>query len=96
VRIRWTETAIAHVRGIYDYLERSAPVYARRMAERLVERPEQLRDFPESGRRVPEYDRADVREVIEGPYRIIYRVEGENVTILAVVHGRHLLPAEGP
>ena len=48
----------------------------------------QVQQFPESGRQVPEAGNAEVRELIESPYRIIYRVRQEAIEILAIVHGR--------
>src|SRR2546430_16208928 len=50
------------------------------------------RGIPESGRSVPEYHQPDVREVLESPYRIIYRVHEHRVEILAVVHARRAGP----
>ena len=42
---------------------------------------------------VPEYERKEIREVIEGRYRIIYLVEVSQVQVLAVIHGaRELRP----
>jgi plasmid stabilization system protein ParE len=46
------------------------------------------------GAKVREYQAQDIREVIERPYRIIYRVRANQVDILAVVHGAQLLPPE--
>lgn len=48
----------------------------------------QISQFPFSGRMVPEYELNEVREVIEGPYRIIYLVdpEAQRVEVLAVIH----------
>jgi len=44
-----------------------------------------------SGRNVPEYLAEDVRELIEKPYRIIYRIKPDQIDVLAVVHGARLL-----
>jgi toxin ParE1/3/4 len=43
---------------------------------------------------VPEYEAPDIREVIERPYRIIYRIKADQIDVLAVVHGAQLLPPE--
>jgi len=43
---------------------------------------------------VPEYEAPDIREVIERPYRTIYRIKADQIDILAVVHGAQLLPSE--
>ena len=67
-------------------------MYADRLVDRLTARSEQLQTFPRSGRVVPEYERDDVRELIEKPYRIIYRVREEQLDVLAVIHSRQQLP----
>ena len=43
---------------------------------------------------VPEYQAQDIRELIEKPYRIIYRIKGDQIDVLAVIHGARLLPDE--
>ncbi len=72
--VHWTDNASLHLVGIYDYIAQNSPYFGRRMVDRLTRRSEQISDFPYSGRKVPEYDRDDLREVIEGSYRIIYRI----------------------
>jgi len=57
------------------------------MVDRLTRRSQQVASFAYSGRRVPEYEMEQVREVLEGPYRIIYYIQAEQVDVLAVVHG---------
>ncbi len=64
------------------------------MIDRLTRRSEQIAGFPLSGAMVPEYEADDIREVIEKPYRLIYRVRSNQVDILAVVHGAQLLPSK--
>jgi len=48
--------------------------------------------FPEMGRIVPEYRRPNLRELLFQNYRIVYRLTGDEVQIVAVVHGVRLLP----
>ena len=50
-------------------------------------RSQQIADFPLSGRKVPEYEMEQIREVIEGSYRIIYHIKSDQVDVLAVIHG---------
>ncbi len=61
------------------------------MIDRLTRRSEQIADYPFSGRKVPRYDAEDVREIIETPYRIIYRIKQVQIDVLAVVHCARLL-----
>ena len=64
------------------------------MVERIHATVERLRDFPESGRIVPEYPGSALREVIVPPYRVVYRFDAERdlVQVLGVLHGSRLLP----
>ena len=94
MRVHWTHTAIEHLLAIYEHIARDAPLYARRTIDRLTKRSEQIAAFPWSGRMVPEYEVPDIREVIERPYRIIYRIKTDQIDILAVVHGAQLLLPE--
>jgi toxin ParE1/3/4 len=94
VKVQWTENAISQLLGIYDYIARDSPFYAKRMVDRLTERSRQLRDFSLSGRVVPEYDDADIRELVEKPYRMIYFLGSDQIKILAVVHSSQRLPSE--
>lgn len=48
---------------------------------------EQIAAFPASGRMVPEFEREEIREVIEGSYRMIYYIKPEQIDVLAVIHG---------
>jgi len=43
---------------------------------------------------VSEYDRDDIREVLDRPYRIIYRILPERIDVITVMHYRQLLPSD--
>ena len=90
--MHWTENAIGHLANIYEYIALNSPVYAKRTVDKITRRSEQIANFPDSGRKVPEYDTKDVRELIEYPYRIIYRIKPDQIDVLAVIHGSRLLP----
>jgi len=92
--VLWTDNAISHLIAIYDYIARDSAFYAQRMIDRLTKRSTQLADFPKSGRVVPEYEEEDIREVVEKPYRLIYRISPDRIEILAVIHGAQRLPVE--
>ena len=91
MNVNWTENAIEHLLGIYEYIAQDSPFYAERMVDRLTKRSEQIGVFPHSGRTVPEYSAVDIREIIEAPYRIIYRIKQDQIDVLAVVHAAQLL-----
>lgn len=87
MKVCWTETAESHLDGIYEYIAKNSPTYALRMVDRLIKRSQQIADFPLSGRRVPEYNLEQLREVLEGSYRIIYHIKSDQIDIVAVLHG---------
>jgi toxin ParE1/3/4 len=86
VRVLWTDAALNQLEAIRDFLSHTSPEYAQRIVERLVNRSEQVVAFPRSGRMVPEYELDEVRQVIEGSYRIIYLIKESQVEVLAVIH----------
>lgn len=86
MKVHWTETAEAHLDAIHAYISQDSPEYAKRVVDRLTRRSEQIGAFPRSGRRVPEYDQDLIREVVEGTYRIIYRIKPGQIDVLAVIH----------
>ena len=72
MKVFWTDTAVQHLSAIYTYIAHNSPRYAQRLIDRLTRRSEQIAKFPLSGRSVPEFETKQIREVIEGSYRIIY------------------------
>ncbi|MBG0779750.1 type II toxin-antitoxin system RelE/ParE family toxin [Desulfotignum balticum] len=87
MRVHWTDTAEKHLDAIHAYIALDSPGYAKRMVDRITGRSQQITDFPFSGRKVPEYDLEKIREVIEGPYRLIYHIKPDQIDVLAVIHG---------
>ena len=77
-----------HLAGITLYINRTSPLYADRMVERILRRVDGLADFPDIGLRTSESEDENVREVFEHPYRILYLAQPTRVDILAIVHGR--------
>jgi addiction module RelE/StbE family toxin len=91
-QIIWTEMAQYDLQDIYDYISKDSELYALRLIDKIVERTEILIDHPKTGRVVPEFRNNQIREVIEGNYRIVYYLEKEEeVKIVRVFHGARLL-----
>lgn len=87
MKVRWTDTAEKHLDAIFSYIAQDSPEYAKRMVDRLTRRSQQIAKFPFSGRRVPEHDADQIREVIEGSFRVIYHIKSDQIDVLAVIHG---------
>ncbi|TDY03769.1 type II toxin-antitoxin system RelE/ParE family toxin [Thiohalophilus thiocyanatoxydans] len=87
MRVEWSDFASDDLDDLVRYISRDSAYYARRFAEKVVLATRRLRDFPESGRLIPEAEDPTLREVIVQGYRVMYRLEAERVLILAVMHG---------
>lgn len=74
VKLIWTDQAISDLGDIGDYIAETSEKYAKLMVTKLYERTDLLKTFPQAGRIVPEKSEDNVRELIEGSYRIIYEV----------------------
>ncbi|KPK71881.1 MAG: hypothetical protein AMJ84_05395 [Acidithiobacillales bacterium SM23_46] len=83
----WAPSALDDVESIAEYIARDSPDRAYLFTKRLFEAAERLQHDPLLGRTIPEINDPACREIIYGAYRLMYRVEGEEVWITAVVHG---------
>ena len=90
--VRWTEQAVQDLQAIREFIERDSPRYGRLVAERLYEATSRLEGFPLSGRIVLELGRKDIRELIVGDYRIVYRVTGDLAILITVYRSSMLFP----
>jgi toxin ParE1/3/4 len=88
MKINWTNATVDNLLSIHDSIAQNSRVYADRIISKIIRRSEQLAPFPLSGRIVPEYNRREVRDIIEGTYRVVYIVnhQDETIDILAVLH----------
>jgi len=89
-----TETAYLDLEDIENYIAQDSPVIARRFIAKIFDKIEQLYDYPESGKPVPEIKDQSVKELLLNKYRIIYQLQQDTVNILRVVHGARLLDIE--
>ena len=87
MKVRWTERAVSDALSIFDYIADRSEAYADSVYERILDRPIQLIEHPESGSIVPEYRRPDVRELFVHSFRIVYRIAGHEIRVLTVIHG---------
>ena len=91
--IIWSPQALRDVESIRAYIAQDSPRVAELVVGRIIKAVERLQSFPESGRKVPERNDPEIREVIESPYRIVYRrLRTSDVEIVTVFHASRLLP----
>ena len=92
MRVIWAPRALERVAEAVEYIAQDHPAAAVAWIDRLFERVALLEDQPLQGRQLPEASRPDLREVLYGRYRVIYRVyNGKELHVLTVKHQRQLL-----
>lgn len=90
--VRWTPQAIEDIENIASYISKDSPKYAAIQVEDFFGAALILENYPYSGRFVPEVEIKEIRELIVGFYRLIYRIRSTNsVEIITVYHSYRLL-----
>jgi plasmid stabilization system protein ParE len=84
----WSLPSKKDLEQIFDYIAKDSKYYAKSVASRIIEKTDQLSEFQEMGRVVPEIDDPNIRELIVYSYRLIYEISPERIEILAIIHGR--------
>ncbi len=86
-KVIWAPSALDDVESIAEYIAKDSVEMASLFVSRLFDATDRLQEFPFSGRIIPEINNPDCREVIYGTYRIMYRVEKDEVWVTGVIHG---------
>ncbi len=71
-KIKWSKDSLSDLKEICQFIALDSSYYAKLLNDRVFEMVEHLKLFPEMGRRVPESDDPNVRELIYKSYRIVY------------------------
>lgn len=90
-QIKWTEPALQDLKEIAQYIALDKPSAAKKLVQAVFKSVKRLKDFPESGKIPSELPASHYRELVVGPCRVFYRVEGELVFILYVMRGERAL-----
>lgn len=92
VEVRWTLQANEDMAQIAEFISIDSIHYARIQLERFFDAAKVLERFPEYGKPVPELNAMEIREILVGNYRIIYRIISANrIDVITVHHSRRLL-----
>ena len=86
--VKWSIPAKMDLKQIHDYIAMDSRYYAKKVAQTIVEKTEDLISFPERGRVVPEIGDTRVREIFIYSYRLIYEITPGGIEILGVIHGK--------
>ncbi len=87
MRVRFTATAFAELNDIHDYIAKDNPTAAKAVVLRVEQLVARIGQFPSMARMI---DQSGVRvfPVEPFPYLVFYSVEGDDVIIRNVRHGR--------
>ncbi len=94
MKIVWSPLAVERASEIADYIAQDKTAAAAKWINVVFSKVEKLAFSPEIGRVVPEIKNDQFRELIYGNYRILYRIEKKQISILTIRHGRQILPIE--
>ena len=94
MKVRFSDEAKARLHAIHAYIAQESPRNAAALVDRITRRAQRIGDFPRSGHEVPEFRLDTLREVLERPYRIIYRITPDEIQIVTLMHYRQLLPED--
>ena len=90
-QIIWTEPALSDLNAIAEYIALDKPSAAINLVQKVFSSTERLEQFPESGRKPPEFKKSKYLEIIVNPCRIFYRIEGDKIYILYVMRSERKL-----
>jgi addiction module RelE/StbE family toxin len=93
--VNWSNTAIKDLENIVDYIYHDSPTYALAFYSEVKSRAKTLTDFPLRGRVVPELQDQTIREIFVHRYRLIYKIEENNISIATIVHGAREFKPQG-
>ena len=93
VRINWTKQAVSDLKSIAEFIGKDSKFYAKRQILKIRNSTTLLKTFPLSGKIITEIKKSDLREIIQGNYRIIYKiVSKERIDIITIHHAARSLP----
>jgi plasmid stabilization system protein ParE len=92
-RISLAESAVGDLAAIRNwYVSQSAADAGERLVREILACLDQLAEFPESGRVVPEFEQPWLRELIRPPFRVVYRFDGDRVRVVRIWRSERLMP----
>ncbi len=91
VEIKWTDNALKELGNIANFISKDSPKYAQILIKQIYEMISHLEQFPKFGRKVPEYNNPNLREILYKNYRIIYLIKQKHIEIISIIHGSRLL-----
>ena len=92
VKVNWWRTANNDLVQIYYYIYEDSVYYATRTVNEILILIDYLKISPYMGRKIPEFNEINKRELIYKSYRIMYKIEFNEVFIRRIWHSARNLP----
>ena len=86
--VRWSEPAILDLQSIHDFIAHDSRYYAKKVIQDIRDKADILDELPRIGKKVPEINDGNIRELSLYSYRIIYEIRTQGIYVLAVIHKR--------
>lgn len=94
MKIIWSPLSVERMKGISDYIAADNIDASINWVESICQLIDRLEEHPESGRIVPEINKPNIREIIHGNYRIIYKIRQKELHVLTIRHFKQILPSD--
>ena len=94
MNVIWSREALLRLIEIETFIARDSPGRAAKFVENLIDRAESVSQNPQIGRMVPELSDKSIREIIVKKYRIVYRIQKDQIEILTVFEGHKLFSVD--
>jgi toxin ParE1/3/4 len=91
VKLAWSPLAFRRAQEVSEHIRQENPAAAEAWLQALFRVVDRLVPFPDSGRIVPELNKPEIREVLDGAYRVLYRRKPSRIEIVTIRHGRQLM-----
>lgn len=97
MRLLFAESAFNDLADIQAYyLEQGVPNTGDKFVAEIIAHAEVLKDHPEIGRIVPEFDEPKIRELIHPPFRIVYWLDNQTIHVIRIWRSERLLQLPTP
>jgi len=88
--VKWSPEATEDLDSIAEYIARDSEFYARSVVSKILAVSRKIPEQPLIGRIVPEIGDENIRERFLYSYRLVYRIQESDITMVAVIHGKRL------
>ena len=94
VKVKWWEIASNDLIQIYNYIYQDSIYYSMKTVNNIIDLVNHLEYSPYMGRKIPEFNQENKRELIYKSYRIMYKIEHNKVFIRRIWHSARKLPQQ--